>query len=259
MGDHLVNTGLEHASAPARRDTRVPMSRPAVRGVRHLRALVALVSMLALAVAGASACQSKLETPHAADFNTFALEVADALATGDVARLIAQTSKVRFTCDEHTKISSPCAGIPAGGLTEGFDVKFKGHGDEPTFLNGEEMRALLDGLNNPDPHAPPDEFGRPDLQIYSTLYPDPTLFLASDQQQMPTRGTLAITYVGVSPGERDASVKRRLFGAVAEADSSQAWHIRLWLVGFFDPQSPQFHPGQGNAWKRWSLPTTPGG
>lgn len=222
-------------------------------GATHGRRALLAAALLSVAVAGAAACKASSETPQSSDFHAFALEVADALAHDDVERLIAQTTKVRFTCDARTASSSPCANLSLGSTAEGFDVKFQNHGDEATLLDGTEMRTLLEGLQNADVTAPPDQFGEPSLEIYSTLLPDQSIFYDADKQKPPLRGTLAITYVGLSPGEHDDTVKRRLFAAIGEADHAGVWRIRLWLVGFYTPAHPAFHPGDGNSWKRWSL------
>jgi hypothetical protein len=189
------------------------------------------------------------------DFAAFTLEIADALAREDLERIIANTNMVRFECTERLATESPaCRGLPVGATAEGFDVKYQGSGDAATILGHAEIRQMVDGMFNADFDAPADEFGSSALQLYSTRHPDPTAFFQGDEEEIPERGTLAITYIGVSPSENDYEASRRLFAAVAEPDAEGFWRIRLWLVGFYRPDHPALNPGDGNDYVRWQLP-----
>lgn len=213
---------------------------------------VLLLALLALA----AACR-KEETVFegASSFNALALEVADALSLQDTERLVENSNKVRLVCDEQ-KVATvdACRGKAPGAAVEGFDVKFQGRGAQVTLLDGGQIRLLLEGMFNPDLQAPPDAIGGAALQLYSTLMPDKTIFFPADEQNLPQRGTMAITYIGVSPGEQDMTSKRRLFAAVAEPDSKGVWRIRLWLVGFYRPDHPALNPSPDNGYKRWQPP-----
>jgi hypothetical protein len=222
--------------------------------VRTVLARAVSVPLLALAAA-ALACGEEAEYVAPPEFGAFAIEIADALERGDLEHLVANTNKVQFRCDAAVRASvALCAPLPVDAPAEGFDVKMLGRGDTPTVLDGPQLRDLLGGMFSVDLAAPADEFGGPALTLYSTLHPDPTLFIPSDADALPERGTIAITYIGPSRGEGDPATKRRLFAAVAEKGSDGSWVIRLWAVGFFRPDHPAMNPGEDNAYERWQAP-----
>jgi len=210
-----------------------------------------LAPVLLLAACG----EQEVVYDQSRDFSTFAVEVADALALGDVERLVANTTRARVVCDEQlVQEAKACQGLAVGAETEGFDVGVFGKGNK--ILDGDEIRLLLEGMVfGADLQSPPDQFGAPGLVVYSTRLPDPALwFPTDDPDKLPIRGDIAITYIGRSPSEDDG-VQRRLWAAVAEQGGDGAWTIRLWLVGFYRPDHPALNPSEENGFKRWALPS----
>ncbi|HWO72389.1 MAG TPA: hypothetical protein VNN21_02425 [Dehalococcoidia bacterium] len=207
---------------------------------------------MALAGLLLSACEDELPSAAFTDFNEFVVEIADALADHDVERLVTQTARVQVVCDPQLIASSQvCQGQAVGARVQGFAVDYPTRGT--VLLDGSAFRQLLEGMVfGEDLQAPADQFGKPDLQVFSTLYPDKTPFFPSDRPgAVPDRGDIAITYVGRSPSE-DADVKRRLWAAIAEKDSEGYWRVRIWLAGYFRPDHPALNPSEANGFKRWT-------
>ncbi len=219
------------------------------------RARSAAPVLLCLGIVLATACGGEdVVYQESSEFDEFATQISGALGLGDVEQLVASSARVRVVCDERLVTEeSACQGRPIGAEAEGFDVKF--FGKEPTVLGGEQFRSLIDGMvANADFTAADDDFGDPGLRVYSTLYPDPVLWFESDDEEsLPPRGDIAITYIGYSPSE-DHEIKRRLWVAVAEQGLDGIWRIRLWLVGFFQSDHPAMNPSEENGFKRWTAP-----
>ena len=211
---------------------------------------VLVVSVLPLL----AACESESVLEKYPNFDGFVLEVADAVAVGDVERLVTHTDRVSVVCDEGlAQEVKACQGLAVGATAQGFDVDY--YGREETVLDSEEFRLLLEGMVfGADLEAPADEFGGPGARIYSTRVPDTALwFDTDDPESLALRGDIAITYIGRSPSEDD-QVQRRLWAAVAEQGDDGAWRIRLWLVGFFRTDHPALNPSEENGFKLWSQP-----
>ena len=194
------------------------------------------------------------ELPFASftSFDQLTLEVADALVDHDVERLVNQSARARITCEgDLLQRSTPCKGQQAGAQVQAYLANYAGRG--LVALDGNEFRLLMEGMiRNEELQAPPDQFGSPKLQVFSTLYPDTAPFFAGEKEgSVPERGDIAITYVGRSPSE-DAEVKRRLWAAIAEKDAQGDWRVRLWLIGFYDPAHPALNPGKDNDFTRWA-------
>ncbi len=209
------------------------------------------VGVVLLVAAFAMSCsQRQLVSEDQSDFNGFVLEVADALVLQDVERLVRQMGRTTLTCEGRVQEEATlCEGLPEGTVVEGFDVKFFQEGDIRT-LDGADMRLLLEGMIfGADPQAPPDDVGNPGLRVYSTLFPDELVWFTEDENGVPPRGDIAITYIGRSPGQ-DSDVKRRLWAALAE-ESGGFWKIRLWLVGFDPEGHPALNPSEENGFQVW--------
>jgi hypothetical protein len=209
---------------------------------------------LACLLAGLLTACGEDELPSAAftDFNQFTVEIADALINRDLERVMTQTARIRVTCDQALIASSPaCRGQTAGAQVGGFAVDYPMRGT--VLMDGDGIRLLLEGMMfGEDLQSAPDRFGGPQLQVYSTLFPDKTPFFPSDRSgTVPERGDIAITYIGRSPSE-DGSVRRRLWAAIAEKDSQGYWRVRLWLAGHFRDDHPALNPSTANGFKRWS-------
>lgn len=224
---------------------------------RRLRGIIAPIAVAGLVVPALllAACgDDEGDLPFATfdSFDELVLEIADAMLDHDVERLVNQSARARITCEgDLLQRATPCRGQPAGTQVQAFLANYAGRG--LVALDGSEFRLLMEGMiRNEDLQAPPDQFGSPRLQVYSTLFPDPAPLFAGEQVgSVPERGDIAITYIGRSPSE-DAEIKRRLWAAIAEKDAQGNWRIRLWLVGFYDAAHPALNPGQDNDFKRWS-------
>ena len=226
--------------------------RPPFLRLLAVRSALAGLAFAVLLVAACSDEEDELPFATFQSFDALVLEVADAMADHDVERLVSQSSRTPIVCESDLlERATPCKGQAGGTQVEAYAASYAGRG--LAVLDGAEFRRLIEGLiRNEELSAAPDQFGSPRLQVFSTLYPDPAPFFAGEEEgAVPERGDIAITYIGRSPSE-DAEVKRRLFAALAEKDAQGNWRLRLWLVGFFDPNHPALNPGSDNDFKRWS-------
>ena len=211
---------------------------------------VPLLSAFVAVVLIATGCSEQPTRLDVTDFDAFVLEVADALALQDLERLISQVGRTRLTCEgQLLEEAGICKGVPAGTVVEGVDLKRFGESEIET-LGGGEIRLLLDGLFGADLSAPTDEIGGPGLQVYSTRFPDELVWFPADEESLPLRGNIGITYIGPSPSEDEDLKRRRLWGALAE-ETNGVWKIRLWLVGFPAEGHPALNPSEENGFQRW--------